>query len=115
MSYMFPVPTAIQDTDATVARVPDLNRLHPIAKGVPEKSSSYHAVATLNDDWRIIECRNGIQWILQRRRGHHAGEARWQGVSYCRSKIALLRCARSAGEITADARAILDGLPDWFE
>lgn len=49
-----------------------------------ETADSYAAVvAQLNDQWRVIECRDGIQWILQRRDGQRAGQPRWMGVRYC--------------------------------
>lgn len=33
-----------------------------------ESADDYHrVVAVLNDRWRVIECRDGIQWVLQRR------------------------------------------------
>ena len=47
-------------------------------------------VARLNDRWRIIECRDRVQWILQKR----TAEARWTGRSYCRTAEALRRCCR---------------------
>lgn len=71
-------------------------------------------VCRLNDRWRVIECRDGIQWILQYRAsaaGTYAG-ARWSSRSYCRTREALIRvCGAHAGEQHATARAVLGGLP----
>ena len=73
-------------------------------------------VVMLSEDWRIIECRDGIQWILQ-----HRGSPKkprkddWRGRSYCRTSEALIRCARlHAGPIDASARAVLTTLPKSF-
>ena len=75
----------------------------------PEESDIYpHVIATLNPRWRVIVCKGGIQWILQCRRG-----PRWGGYSFCRTREALVRCARAqAGEIAADALVILLSLPE---
>jgi hypothetical protein len=45
-------------------------------------------VAQLTPQWRVIECRDGEQWILQRRSN------KWQGHSYCRTSEALRRVVR---------------------
>jgi hypothetical protein len=50
-------------------------------------------VAKLNDRWRVIECRDQIQWILQCRiSSERAARARWEGLSYCQTSEALIRC-----------------------
>jgi hypothetical protein len=70
-------------------------------------------VAVLNGKWRVIECRDGIQWILQARDTLNAlSTAVWRGRSYCRTKEALLRvCAAHAGKIDPTPTAILAALP----
>ena len=80
-----------------------------------ESDTGYRAVvAVLNDRWRVIECRDGIQWILQRQdaaRSLHG--APWRGRSYCRTRAALIRdVGRHAGEISPAAMAILEALPE---
>lgn len=71
-------------------------------------------VCRLNDRWRVIECRDGIQWILQRQdatKSLHA--APWRSRSYCRNRTALKAvCVTHAGAIDAEAWAALDELPD---
>jgi hypothetical protein len=59
-----------------------------------ESDGSYaRVVAVLNSGWRVIECRHGIQWILQRRnRAETVARHVWRGRSYCRTKEALIRC-----------------------
>jgi hypothetical protein len=82
-----------------------------------EEADDYRrVVVVLNSDWRIIECRDGIQWILQRRSGERRGQPRWLSRKYNRNKEALKRNVHAlAGEIDPAAREVLDSLPDWIE
>lgn len=53
-----------------------------------ESSSNYfRTIAHLNSDWRLILCKTGIQWILQKRRG----QSKWEGRWFVRTKQGLLR------------------------
>jgi hypothetical protein len=71
-------------------------------------------VVRLNAKWRIVECRAGIQWILQRR--NSVDEGSWSSRSFCRTSEAIKRLARQhAGAIEPEALAILDALPEWIE
>lgn len=90
-----------------------------VSKPVPshrERDDAYrYVVVWLNEHWRVIECRDGIQWILQRSDGERHGQTRWSGRSYCRTRNALIRASRDlAGEIDGSAMAILEGLPEWI-
>lgn len=78
-----------------------------------ENSDLYpHIVARLNDQWRVIVCRDGIQWILQAQSGHSAGLPRWRSRYFCRTREGLLRCVREhAGPIGRNALAVLSRLP----
>ncbi len=54
-------------------------------------------IAVLSDQWRVIVCKDAIQWILQRRKRGGA-ERPWRGSGYCRTRQALIRlCATSCG------------------
>jgi hypothetical protein len=44
-----------------------------------ESADDYPVVAQLSPKWRVIECRDGEQWILQRKSN------KWEGRSYCRT------------------------------
>jgi hypothetical protein len=80
-----------------------------------ESDESYPGiVAVLNSGWRVIECRHGIQWILQRRnRAETVARHVWRGQSYCRTKEALIRCCdEHAGQIDPAARMTLEALPE---
>lgn len=81
-----------------------------------ECDDHYHGVvAVLNDRWRVVTCRDGLQWIVQglRKRRDERG---WQGRSYCHTREGLHQaCARLPGSIRANARAVLDRLPERID
>jgi hypothetical protein len=57
--------------------------------GRQESADQYpHVVAHLGPKWRIIECRDGEQWILQRK------STSWEARSHCRTSEALQRVVR---------------------
>lgn len=102
------------------SEIPEANPL-PIYRGryANEKNECadnyWRLVTRLNVRWRVIECRDGIQWILQHTDGERHGRTRWTGRSYCRTRDGLIRvCRANAGEIDATATAILENLPDWI-
>ena len=74
-------------------------------------------VAQLNANWRVITCRDQIQWILQRRGSPKMSRRDdWRGHSYCRTSKALIRSAREfTGPIEPAALAILLALPARIE
>lgn len=82
-----------------------------------ETGDAYVAVvARLNDLWRVIRCRDGIQWILQRRDGQRAGGTRWTGSCYLTTREALIRvCRTRAGDCDPIAWWTLLALPERYE
>jgi hypothetical protein len=74
-------------------------------------------VAQLNPDWRVVACRDRVQWILQRRGAPGSTRANdWRGRSYCRTRDVLIRCAREySGTIDPEAFAVLAALPVRIE
>ena len=69
-------------------------------------------VATLCERWRVID--DGIQWILQTRKGK-AGEKSpgWRAVAFCTTKAGLLlRAKQHCGVEAAEA---LQRLRDYHE
>ena len=69
-------------------------------------------VAYLCDGWRVIVCKDNIQWILQRRKKGGA-ERPWRAVGYFRTREALIRlCAASCGRIDPATLAALAALPE---
>jgi hypothetical protein len=81
----------------------------------------YRVVARLNPRWRVIECPDGVQWILQYRSSASAAEtyarARWENRGYFRTREALTRRStlRNVGAADLAALRILADLPDWLE
>lgn len=78
-----------------------------------EEDGNYRAVvANLNNDWRVIECRDGLQWIIQKRRGERNGQARFEGKSFCSTRDGLiLTVAKKCGDITFEGKEAIFGLP----
>lgn len=105
------------ETISSIRNVDDLS-LGPLhAPDNDEKSDTYYRlVIQLNTTWRIILCKNGIQWILQKRKGSYNGKPAWRGRSYCRSKAGLCRTVRKhVPKVSPEADAQLAQLPDWVE
>lgn len=46
-------------------------------------------VLVLDQSTRIIECRDGIQWIIQRKDRLNKTGSRWRGTAYCRTRARL--------------------------
>lgn len=80
---------------------------------LPESDGRYPVVAQLNERWRVIECRDRIQSILQYRASAETySPAIWRGRSYCRTREALVRCGIAySGELNTDAAAVITALP----
>lgn len=59
---------------------------------------------------RFAVATDGIQWVLQRRKGRQ-----WQAISFVRSTKAILaRCLREAGASPVEADTLLSDLPPCF-
>ena len=72
-------------------------------------------VARLSDAWRVVVCRHGIQWILQRKDARRSGRTRWTGVRYFLTREALIRVSRTlCGRIDSAAMATVAALPDMI-
>ncbi len=71
-------------------------------------------VAVLAERWRVIECRDGIQWIVQYLASSKtARRTEWKGVRYARTRAGLIAsCDRSVPEIGPSALASLQALPE---
>jgi hypothetical protein len=100
---------AIADSSQTLAS----NR---IQRQHHETADSYVGlIVPLNEQWRVIVCKDGIQWILQRRDARRSGQARWTGASYHCDRNSLIRVSRTlCGRIDPAAMAVLEVLPDWI-
>ena len=77
-----------------------------------ERDDGYKGVVTqLTTRWRVIICKDGIQWILQRKEASHGGP--WRGVSYHTNRDGLLRACGSLEMASSGALEALAALPDY--
>jgi hypothetical protein len=83
----------------------------------PQSGQNQAPPIQLNARWRVIACRDGIQWILQyRNRAETVSRSDWRGRSYCRTREALILCCdRYCGEIDPLAAATLQTLPERID
>ncbi|WP_050929471.1 hypothetical protein [Aestuariivita boseongensis] len=81
-----------------------------------ERDDNYNTVVCrLAPRWRVIVCRQGIQWILQKAKAESGHGLVWRGFSYFLTRDALIKaCARIDGPVDPDAMAILHQLPERF-
>ncbi|RWK14786.1 MAG: hypothetical protein EOR43_32225 [Mesorhizobium sp.] len=98
-----------EDSDSTLGPLSGLENR--------ERSDAYsHKVLRISDTWRVIACSEGIQWILQKRKGYLDGRPAWDGKSFCRSKAGLRRAIREkVGSVSQEVEVQLAQLPDWIE
>lgn len=54
-----------------------------------ETSDTYRGELFWNGGYRVIVCRDGIQWIIQRQK--KGAGARWMALSYCTTRKSLSR------------------------
>ena len=93
--------------------------LEPIKKKYPDISYAdlytyVGVIALLCPRHRVIECKEHVQWIVQRRKNGGA-ERPWRAVGYFRTRDALIQaCATLCGRIDPAAMAILVALPSHF-
>jgi hypothetical protein len=76
------------EVEQSLRREASAARIH-VPEALPshrERHEGYPTVARLSDTVRVIECKDGLQWILQRRSGDQ-----WKGLAYCRTRAALIR------------------------
>ncbi len=78
--------------------------LSPAGGGLPshrKRDETYPVLVRLDDNSRIINCRDDMQWILQRRTG-----PAWRSVSYFRNRDVLIERSRAQGEALASLRVL---------
>jgi len=103
-------------------RPPRLSRSAPVAaEQIPthrESDDNYQwVVATLADDLRVIQCRNALQYIPQRRHADGPRGAAWRSLC-CASKTSLIRVcevleSRCGPVSTAPLAALPEKARDW--
>ena len=76
-----------------------------------ETSDQYQGELLRDGQYRVIVCKNGIQWILQRdfsAPGRLRGP-NWRAIGYCTTRKALTRLWR---EETGRSSLVLEALPE---
>ena len=78
-----------------------------------ERDDGYSKVILqLAPRWRIIECRNAEQWIIQKRSAEPLDRGKWTGVSHVVSRDKLIELSASLGLLSEPSkRAVLEALP----
>ena len=78
-----------------------------------ESADSYVGViAQLDDRHRVILCKDGLQWIIQVRRGQRRRHGNWRGKSYITCPQALIRLSDAlCGPLSSKTMDILRALP----
>ena len=99
----------------------DMNKVAPISEDFTHRESHDSYIGTITNCknlWRVIICRDGMQFILQKRSsGTNTGV--WKGKSHCATREELLNvCARLELLSEANVEATLRALPiharDYF-
>ena len=100
-----------------VKNTPPSNDLRGVDVTAPpshrERDDAYrNVVAQLAPRWRVIVCRDGIQWILQRKEASHGGP--WRGVSYNTNRDGLLRACWSLEALPSNGLEALEVFPEFI-
>ena len=77
-----------------------------------ERDDNYNSVIVqLAPRWRVILCKDGMQWIVQQKEASHGGP--WRGMSYYTNRDGLLRACGRVGALNNDVLEALEALPDY--
>jgi hypothetical protein len=78
-----------------------------------ERDDNYQGVIVqLAPRWRIIECRDAIQWIIQKRSAEPLNPGYWLGASYVTDRNKLIELSTTLGLLSEPSlRAVLEALP----
>jgi hypothetical protein len=74
-----------------------------------EIEDDYAKVVFQQEKWRVIECKDAIQWIIQRCGNLSHAKPRWKPISYCTTRKALIRVWHTQ---TGEHSVVLDKLPE---
>ena len=113
----FLINKGIGDMVGLLKNTPPSNDLRGVAVTAPpshrERDDAYrNVVAQLAPRWRVIVCKDGMQWILQRKESSHGGP--WRGVSYHTNRDGLLRACGSLKALSSGALEALAALPEFI-
>ena len=77
-----------------------------------ETDEHYRGEVFRHENYRVAECRDGLQWLFQRQRPRFpAGGAAWDTLGYCATKTGLRRLHRL---YIGGAAPEIDALPECF-
>ena len=81
-----------------------------------ESEDNYHdVVAQLAPRWRVIVCKDYLQWIIQKRTAEPLHRGVWRSQSYVTSRNSLITLCASLELLSDDnVCATLDALPEQF-
>ena len=81
-----------------------------------ESDDNYHnVIVQLAPRWRVIVCKDYLQWIIQKRTAEPLNRGEWRGQSYVTSRNSLIRLCASLELLSDDnARDRLEALPEQF-
>ena len=99
-------PTLLENRGAAYAVTPSRK----------ESDDNYHdVVAQLAPRWRVIVCKDYMQWIIQKRTAEPLHRGVWRSQSYVTTRNSLIRLCASL-ELLSDNTvcATLDALPEQF-
>ena len=73
----------------------------------------FKVIAQPEPRWRIIVCKHGLQWIVQKRSTEAPNTGVWVGFSYCTTRNTLIEaCSRLDLLSDANTEAVLYALPE---
>ena len=81
-----------------------------------ERDETYWGViVALSDRWRVIICKDEIQFILQKRSVPFPNTGTWSGKSYSTTRDALIAACSDRGLLSEPSEEqLLDALPSSF-
>ena len=79
-----------------------------------ERDDNYSKVIIqLTPRWRIIECRNALQWVIQHRSAKPLNRGYWLGMSYLTSRNKLIEVSTGLNLLSdVSMKDVLAGLPE---
>jgi hypothetical protein len=78
-----------------------------------ERDDGYKGVvAQLAPRWRVIVCKDGMQWIVQQKESSHGGP--WRGVSYHTNRDGLRRTCGSLEALRSSGLDAVEAFPEFI-